>query len=94
MAARWAPRPAREDSFCARARWRRPWSVEASWRKSASFSGLGGMGGGRRLSSAEEDGRAREKGSSIKSGGGGGFGLGCIGGCCQFCRGGPAGGPW
>lgn len=39
------------------------------------------MGGGGR-SLAEGSGKAREKGSSMRSGGGGGLGFGCAGGCC------------
>lgn len=72
MAVRWAWRPWRDDSFWARERCRREYRVAASWWRRASFSGFGGIGG----AGTWDDGISNVNGSSIRSGGGGGFGFG------------------
>ncbi len=78
----WAARPGREEVVWERECWR--WACRAwarLWR-SISFSGLGGMGGAGKGTWLAGLGNVR--GSSIRSGGGGGLGFDCMGGgCCH-----------
>lgn len=74
-----ARKPGSEEDVWERECWRWEWRAWAKLRSSMSFSGLGGIGG---ATKGADEGVGNVSGSSIRSGGGGGLALGCIGGCC------------
>lgn len=78
----WARRPGREELDCERECWRWAYSAWARLWRSISFSGLGGIGGATR---GVSEGVGNVRGSSMRSGGGGGLGFACIGGGCWIC---------